>query len=207
MRDPGAHGGGSSYPAGPERSGSLSGTPCSTGAAGRRIPVCDRRARWALPVGGGGLDAQTRSGTSLQGAAVIPPFTGSAELPSPFPSALRTVADHGRRCAGRSLPGEGRTLRAIATTGGSGEGCIPAAGQVSIRVAGSFWGRVRWLLASLGRPQRLQARRRFLRALTKLAFCYWHVERAQAAGAQTMSLPRIPHLYEEVRRLRGQVGT
>lgn len=138
LRDPGAHGGGSSYPAGPERSGSLSGTPCSTGAAGRRIPVCDRRARWALPVGGGGLDAQTRSGTSLQGAAVIPPFTGSAELPSPFPSALRTVADHGRRCAGRSLPGEGRTLRAIATTGGSGEGCIPAAGQVSIRVAGSF---------------------------------------------------------------------
>ncbi|GBC83787.1 Protease PrsW [bacterium HR11] len=75
-----------------------------------------------------------------------------------------------------------------------------------LRIAGSFWGRVRWLLASLGNPPRWQARRRFLRALTKLAFCYWHVERAQAAGAQTMSLPRIPRLYEEVRRLRGQVG-
>ncbi len=97
---------------------------------------------------------------------------------------------------------EGRIVRRLLT---------PEVGRLiteaELRVAGSFWGRVRWLLASLGRPQRLQARRRFLRALTKLAFCYWHVERAQAAGAQTMSLPRIPHLYEEVRRLRGQVGT
>jgi RsiW-degrading membrane proteinase PrsW (M82 family) len=78
--------------------------------------------------------------------------------------------------------------------------------EAEFRVVGSFWGRIRWLLAVWGHPQRRRARRHFLRALTKLALCYWHVERAQAAGAQTMSLPRIPQLYEEVRRLREQVG-
>lgn len=90
---------------------------------------------------------------------------------------------------------EGRIVRRLLT---------PEVGRLiteaELRIAGSFWGRVRWLLGALGKPQRFQARRRFLRSLTKLAFCYWHVERAQAAGAQTMSLPRIPHLYEEVQR-------
>ncbi|MCS7312658.1 MAG: PrsW family glutamic-type intramembrane protease [Acidobacteria bacterium] len=96
---------------------------------------------------------------------------------------------------------EGRIIRRLLT---------PEVGRLiseaELRVAGSFWGRIRWLLAALGKPQKFRARRRFLRSLTKLAFCYWHVERAQAAGAQTMSLPRIPQLYEEIRRLRDQVG-
>jgi RsiW-degrading membrane proteinase PrsW (M82 family) len=72
-------------------------------------------------------------------------------------------------------------------------------------IAGSWLRRVRWLLSSLRDFKRLTARRHFLYAATRLALCYDHVERATAAGGQTMSLGQIPIFRKELKQLQGVV--
>lgn len=49
------------------------------------------------------------------------------------------------------------------------------------------------------------ARRAFLKNVSKLGLCYWHVQRAAAAQSETRSLPQIPRLQAEIMRLRTQV--
>jgi len=83
-----------------------------------------------------------------------------------------------------------------------------ASGLISdehLRLSHSFFKRIGWLTSALGSWRRFQARRRFLRALTKLAFCYWHVGRAQSAQTQTISLPLLPKFRAEVRALMHRI--
>jgi hypothetical protein len=58
--------------------------------------------------------------------------------------------------------------------------------------------RIGWLLGDLGR---MRARRRFLHATTRLALCYWHAGRAEAAGGFTVSAGQVPVFQREVREL------
>lgn len=69
----------------------------------------------------------------------------------------------------------------------------------------SLMARFRWVMASMNNWQKLKARRNFLRAVTKLAFCYWHVARAAAGSHQTISLPQIPRFKAEVTSLKSQI--
>jgi RsiW-degrading membrane proteinase PrsW (M82 family) len=63
----------------------------------------------------------------------------------------------------------------------------------------SWTRRTAWLLSSLSNRPRFAARRRFARGATRLALCYWHIERAQAAGGQTVSFSQLPQFQREVR--------
>ncbi len=77
-------------------------------------------------------------------------------------------------------------------------------------MASSLLRRLAWIARALPSPEAVSIRRRFLGAVTKLALCYHHLDQAQAAGAETISLGRIPRLQAEVRRLGlaidGQTG-
>ena len=73
--------------------------------------------------------------------------------------------------------------------------------RAEIDLAGSVMGRFRWLMASRN-WNTLQARRKFLRAVTRLAFCYWHVERAISARTETFSMQQIPVFRSEISQLR-----
>ncbi len=77
--------------------------------------------------------------------------------------------------------------------------------QQQLDVIGSLSKRMAWLLSSSGDMRKLNARRRFLRAVTKLAFSYWHVESAEKEGSRTISLPRIPRFQAEVKDLQDQI--
>jgi RsiW-degrading membrane proteinase PrsW (M82 family) len=77
--------------------------------------------------------------------------------------------------------------------------------ESELKTVGSFWNRLGWPLAALPDWRRFTARRRFLRAVTKLAFCFWHVERAEASRAQTISLPLIPRFRAEVKQLHPRI--
>jgi len=77
--------------------------------------------------------------------------------------------------------------------------------EAEMKAAGSFWSRLGWPLVALPDWHRFTARRRFLRAATKLAFCFWHVERAAASRAQTISLPLIPRFRAEIKELRTRI--
>jgi RsiW-degrading membrane proteinase PrsW (M82 family) len=72
-------------------------------------------------------------------------------------------------------------------------------------IAGSWPRRVRWLFSTAGNLQRLGARRKFLHAATRLALCYWHVERASSAGGMTMSVGQVPVFRNELARLKATV--
>jgi RsiW-degrading membrane proteinase PrsW (M82 family) len=72
-------------------------------------------------------------------------------------------------------------------------------------MVGSIITRLRWIAQSMNDRQRLHARRRYLRAVTKLGFCYWHVARANAANNQTISLPQIPIFKAEIINLKAQI--
>jgi hypothetical protein len=67
-----------------------------------------------------------------------------------------------------------------------------------VEIAGSWLRRIRWLLGDL---RRLGPRRRFLRAVTRLALCYWHASRAAAAGGHTISVSQVPVFQGQVRAL------
>lgn len=72
-------------------------------------------------------------------------------------------------------------------------------------LVGSWPRRMAWLASTLGDMARLGARRRFLYAATRLALCYWHIERAAAAGGMTLSLGQVPAFRRELARLKGSV--
>ncbi len=76
--------------------------------------------------------------------------------------------------------------------------------QQEINLAGSIMERWRWLLASSS-WNKMQNRRDFLRAITRLAFCYWHVERARSSQSETISMQQIPQFRNEVARLKTAV--
>lgn len=65
--------------------------------------------------------------------------------------------------------------------------------------------RVSWLIASLSNWKQLMARRHFLRAASKLGFCYWHASRAAAANQETISLAQIPKFRKEIAALQVHV--
>lgn len=67
-----------------------------------------------------------------------------------------------------------------------------------VQIAGSWFRRIGWVLGDLGR---LRQRRRFLHAMTRLALCYWHAGRAEAAGGFTVSASQVPLFQREVRDL------
>lgn len=66
----------------------------------------------------------------------------------------------------------------------------------------SYFRRLQWILKALPNFAKFNARRRFLRACARLAFSHWHVMRAQASHAYTVSLPSIPRFYEDLRDLK-----
>jgi hypothetical protein len=74
--------------------------------------------------------------------------------------------------------------------------------QAHADIVASWPRRVRWLLSDMGR---LQVRRRFLHATTRLALSYWHAERAANAGGETLSVGLIPNFRVEVARLEALV--
>jgi hypothetical protein len=79
--------------------------------------------------------------------------------------------------------------------------------QEQLELVGSSLSRVKWLASSVfsGNMKKFAAQRKFLRAVTKLAFCYWHVARANAANSQTQSLPQIPKFQAEVMTLKAEI--
>lgn len=74
-----------------------------------------------------------------------------------------------------------------------------------LELIGSLIARARWVVSSMKDKERLQARRRYLRAVTKLGFCYWHVSRANAANSGTISLPQIPIFKAEIAALKEKI--
>jgi RsiW-degrading membrane proteinase PrsW (M82 family) len=72
-------------------------------------------------------------------------------------------------------------------------------------MVGSIITRLRWIAESMNDRPKWQARRRYLRAVTKLGFCYWHVARANAANNQTISLPQIPIFKAEITDLKMRI--
>jgi RsiW-degrading membrane proteinase PrsW (M82 family) len=77
--------------------------------------------------------------------------------------------------------------------------------QAEVDLASSLRQRMKWLMSSFSNRKKFNARRGFLRAITKLAFCYWHVENANQAGNFTISLPQIPKFRKEIDGLRYQI--
>lgn len=79
--------------------------------------------------------------------------------------------------------------------------------QEQLELVGSSIARVKWLANSLfsGDIKKFSSQRKFLRSVTKLAFCYWHVARANAANSQTQSLPQIPKFQAEVMALKNEI--
>jgi hypothetical protein len=69
----------------------------------------------------------------------------------------------------------------------------------------SLFGRTRWVMAGAGNHERLNARRQFLRAASKLGLCHWHVSRAVSAQSQTASFPLIPRLQAELIALHQRI--
>ncbi len=76
-----------------------------------------------------------------------------------------------------------------------------------LELVGSSFAQLKWLGASLfsGDIKKFSAQRKFLRSVTKLAFCYWHVARANEANSQTQSLPQIPKFQAEVMTLKNEI--
>ncbi len=72
-------------------------------------------------------------------------------------------------------------------------------------IVGSWYKRVGWVCGALGDGKKFSARRRFLHAATRLAFSYWHADRAREAGTQTLSLARIPFFRKELETLQSSV--
>lgn len=69
----------------------------------------------------------------------------------------------------------------------------------------SVFRRSGWVWSALGNAAQMNARRQFLRAVAKLGLCYWHVERAMTAQAETKSFTLIPKLQAEIFGLREQI--
>ena len=74
-----------------------------------------------------------------------------------------------------------------------------------VELVSSLRQRFRWLGSALKDRKKFSARRSYLRSVTKLAFCYWHVNNANQSGNFTMSLPQIPRFRNEIKTLRAQI--
>lgn len=72
-------------------------------------------------------------------------------------------------------------------------------------IVGSWLKRLAWVFGAFGDGKKFSARRRFLHAATRLAFSYWHADRAREAGTQTLSLARIPFFRKELETLQPSV--
>jgi RsiW-degrading membrane proteinase PrsW (M82 family) len=97
---------------------------------------------------------------------------------------------------------EGRILRQTLEIE-VGRGLLPAE---HLQIVSSIFNRLRWVLSVISNRELFGARRRYLRAVTKLGFCHWHATRAVMADTQTQSFSMIPRLQAEVFSLRDQVG-
>jgi RsiW-degrading membrane proteinase PrsW (M82 family) len=97
---------------------------------------------------------------------------------------------------------EGRILRQTLEIE-VGRGLLPAE---HLQIVSSIFSRLRWVLSVISNRELFGARRRYLRAVTKLGFCHWHATRAVMADTQTQSFSMIPRLQAEVFSLRNQVG-
>lgn len=62
--------------------------------------------------------------------------------------------------------------------------------------------RTSWIFSTLNNVRVLNARRRFLRFTTKLAFGYWHMELAAKDNSSTISSQLVTEYQSEVRRLQ-----
>ena len=74
-----------------------------------------------------------------------------------------------------------------------------------LQLASSLGKRIAWLMGAIGSGKKFTARRRFLSAVTKLAFCYWHVDRAMAAQQETISFQQIPRFRAEITALKSAI--
>jgi RsiW-degrading membrane proteinase PrsW (M82 family) len=72
-------------------------------------------------------------------------------------------------------------------------------------IVSSWFKRLGWMFGAVGDGRKFSARRRFLHAATRLAFSYWHADRARQAGTQTLSLARIPFFRKELEILKNSV--
>ena len=61
-----------------------------------------------------------------------------------------------------------------------------------------------WTMGGISNGK-IWARRKFLRAVSKLGLAWWHISRANAAGGETRSLGQLPILEAEVKRWQTQI--
>jgi hypothetical protein len=74
------------------------------------------------------------------------------------------------------------------------------------RLLASHWiKRVIWQWSVLGDTEKFSARRRFMHAVTRLALCNWHIQLAEQAHRDTMSIPRVPDYRTEIEALRNAI--
>ncbi len=62
--------------------------------------------------------------------------------------------------------------------------------------------RMSWIFSAMSNARLMNARRRFLRFTTKLAFGYWHMELAARENSSTISSNLVTEYQNEVRRLQ-----
>ena len=72
-------------------------------------------------------------------------------------------------------------------------------------LASSWTRRITWLASSVVNGERFLARRRYIRAVTRLALCHYHVFRAEQVHGKTMSLPRLPDYRGDVIEWRDKI--
>jgi protease PrsW len=77
--------------------------------------------------------------------------------------------------------------------------------QSQLDIAVSIFRRAGWVASAFGNSNLFNARRQFLRAVSKLGLCHWHVQRAAKAGAETTSFPLIAQFQAEVFSLRDRI--
>jgi RsiW-degrading membrane proteinase PrsW (M82 family) len=77
--------------------------------------------------------------------------------------------------------------------------------QDQYNIATSLRMRTSWIISALSNTRLMNARRRFLRFLTKLAFGYWHIELAAKENSTTISSQLVTEYQNEVRRLQPMV--
>ena len=73
-----------------------------------------------------------------------------------------------------------------------------------METATSAFRSLRWTFDGLSQGK-LNARRQFLRAVSKTGLAWWHIQRAQAAGGQTMSFQQLPVLEDEITKWRDKI--
>lgn len=73
-----------------------------------------------------------------------------------------------------------------------------------MEIATSAFRSLGWTLSGISNGK-FWARRKFLRAVSKLGLAWWHIQRAQAAQGETRSFGQLPIFESEVKRWRTQI--